>query len=87
VLPFVLRRLVQAVPLLLLISLLVFALIHAAPGGPLSLYLSNPNVRPEDIERLRHALGLDLPSLIVLPIDYSIDVAITEELGQETVAT
>jgi acetolactate synthase I/II/III large subunit len=38
-------------------------------------------------ERLRHALGLDVPSLIVLPIDYSIDVAISEELGTETVAT
>jgi acetolactate synthase I/II/III large subunit len=34
---------------------------------------------------LRHALTLDLPSLIVLPIDYSIDVAISEELGTETV--
>jgi acetolactate synthase-1/2/3 large subunit len=38
-------------------------------------------------ERLRHALTLDLPSLIVLPIDYSLDVAISEELGTETVAT
>jgi acetolactate synthase I/II/III large subunit len=38
-------------------------------------------------ERLRQALGLDMPSLIVLPIDYSIDVAISEELGTETVAT
>jgi acetolactate synthase-1/2/3 large subunit len=38
-------------------------------------------------ERLRHALTLDVPSLIVLPIDYSIDVAISEELGRETVAT
>jgi acetolactate synthase I/II/III large subunit len=38
-------------------------------------------------ERLTHALGLDVPSLIVLPIDYSLDVAITEELGTETVAT
>ena len=37
--------------------------------------------------RLRHALGLDVPSLIVLPIDYSIDVAISEELGHEIVAT
>jgi acetolactate synthase-1/2/3 large subunit len=37
--------------------------------------------------RLRHALTLDLPSLIVLPIDYSLDVAISEELGAETVAT
>ena len=34
---------------------------------------------------LRHALSLDRPSLIVLPIDYSIDVAISEELGEETV--
>jgi acetolactate synthase-1/2/3 large subunit len=38
-------------------------------------------------ERLQHALTLDTPSLIVLPIDYSIDVAISEELGTETVAT
>jgi len=38
-------------------------------------------------ERLRHALTLDVPSLIVLPIDYSLDVALSEELGTETVAT
>jgi peptide/nickel transport system permease protein len=55
------RRLIQSVPLLFIVSLVVFALIHAAPGGPLSMYLSNPNVRPEDIERLRRALGLDRP--------------------------
>ena len=36
---------------------------------------------------LKHALTLDVPSLIVLPIDYSIDVAISEELGTETVVT
>jgi acetolactate synthase I/II/III large subunit len=41
---------------------------------------------PDDLSRhLRHALTLDLPSLIVVPIDYSIDVAISEELGTETV--
>ena len=56
-----LRRITQALPLLLAISLAVFGLIHAAPGGPLELYLSNPNVRPEDIERLRRSLGLDRP--------------------------
>jgi acetolactate synthase I/II/III large subunit len=38
-------------------------------------------------ERIRHALELDEPSVIVLPIDYSLDVAISEELGVETVAT
>ncbi len=37
--------------------------------------------------RLQEALALDVPSLIVVPIDYSIDVAISEELGAETVAT
>ena len=58
---FLARRLFQAIPLLLVISLIVFLLIHAAPGGPLAIYLSNPNVRPQDIERLRRALGLDQP--------------------------
>jgi acetolactate synthase-1/2/3 large subunit len=33
------------------------------------------------------ALELDLPSVIVVPIDYSVDVAISRELGAETVAT
>lgn len=61
-----LRRLLQAIPLLLLISVLVFSLLHAAPGGPLAIYLENPNVRPADIERLRRSLGLDQP----LPVQY-----------------
>lgn len=58
------RRLAQALPLLLLISVVVFALLHAAPGGPLAIYLENPNVRPEDIERLRRSLGLDRPLVV-----------------------
>ncbi len=53
------RRLLVTLPLLLVISVLIFALIHAAPGGPLTMYLENPNVRPEDIVRLKKALGLD----------------------------
>jgi acetolactate synthase-1/2/3 large subunit len=36
-------------------------------------------------KHLRHALTLDEPSLIVLPIDYSLDVAMSQELGAETV--
>jgi acetolactate synthase-1/2/3 large subunit len=38
-------------------------------------------------QHLRRALTLDLPSLIVVPIDYSLDVSISQELGTETVAT
>jgi acetolactate synthase-1/2/3 large subunit len=37
--------------------------------------------------RLREALSHDLPSLIVVPIDYSLDVSLADELGAETVAT
>jgi acetolactate synthase I/II/III large subunit len=43
---------------------------------------------PDDFRAtLQKALDAELPSLVVLPIDYSIDVAISEELGTETVAT
>lgn len=41
----------------------------------------------DDFDRhLRHALTLDVPSLIVVPIDYSLDVALTPELGADTLA-
>lgn len=55
------RRVAEAVPLLLAISALAFLLIRLVPGGPVEVYLSNPGVRPEDLERLRRALGLDQP--------------------------
>jgi acetolactate synthase-1/2/3 large subunit len=43
---------------------------------------------PEDFAaRLRQALDLDVPSLLTVPVDYSIDVAIVAELGEETVPT
>jgi peptide/nickel transport system permease protein len=57
----VVLRVAQSLVLLLIVSAVVFALIHAVPGGPLAIYLENPNVRPEDIERLRQSLGLDRP--------------------------
>jgi acetolactate synthase-1/2/3 large subunit len=42
----------------------------------------------EDLPRvLGNAMAKDVPSVIVVPIDYSIDVAISEQLGAETVAT
>ena len=36
---------------------------------------------------LQQALGLSVPSLIVVPIDYSIDVAIADQLGEKTLHT
>ena len=56
-----LTRIGVSVPLLLAISIGVFALIHLIPGGPMAVYLSSPGVRPEDLARLTRALGLDQP--------------------------
>lgn len=38
-------------------------------------------------DRLKQALAADTPSVVVVPVDYSEDVAIADELGQETVET
>lgn len=64
----VLTRLVAAVPLLLGISLLLFLVVHLAPGGPLDVYADNPSVTPAALERLAEAYGLDKP----LPVQYGL---------------
>ncbi len=58
---YITRRILQAIPLLLVISILVFALISAAPGGLMSGFEENPNLTPEDITRLEEQLGLNKP--------------------------
>jgi peptide/nickel transport system permease protein len=60
----VVRRTLQAVPLLILISVILFVILNNAPGGPLAPYLQNPHITPADIERLKHNLGLDQPIYI-----------------------
>jgi peptide/nickel transport system permease protein len=61
---YALRRLLAAVPLLLVLSMLCFALMQLAPGGPLASL--DPHVRGADRARLEHTLGLDQP----LPVQY-----------------
>ncbi|MDE3113816.1 MAG: ABC transporter permease [Chloroflexota bacterium] len=64
---FVIRRLLYTIPTLIGVSLITFLISHLAPGDPVRLYtFGDPNARPEDIEAVRHALGLDLP----LPLQY-----------------
>lgn len=57
---YILRRVLQAIPLLWFISVVSFALIKLAPGDPVNTFVT-PNMSPEDIERIRHSLGLDEP--------------------------
>ena len=58
---YIVRRTVQAIPLLILISLILFIILNNAPGGALAPYLQNPHITPADIARLKHNLGLDKP--------------------------
>ena len=58
---FILRRLLQAVPLVIGVSLIAFALMHLAPGGPLAVYTLNPTIQAQDVERIKIILGLDQP--------------------------
>ena len=69
VIAYILRRLVQIIPLLLLISIVVFTLIELQPGDPIidSLVLANPEMTAEDIAQLRRIYGVDLP----IPVKYS----------------
>ena len=58
---FVLTRLGQAALLLVGASVIGFALMHLAPGGPMAVYTLNPTVSAQDIERIKHVFGLDQP--------------------------
>src|SRR5579883_412872 len=58
---YVLQRAAQAVALLALVSLVGYAIMNLAPGGPLAVYMHNPQVTPERIAILRHQLGFDRP--------------------------
>jgi peptide/nickel transport system permease protein len=57
---FILRRLVQMVPVLFGITVIVFLLIHLIPGDPAQTMLGI-HARPEALTALRHQLGLDKP--------------------------
>ncbi len=62
---YLIRRLLQAIPLLVLLSILMFTLIHLLPGGP-EAALYNPNLDAAGRVALRASLGLDDP----IPIQY-----------------
>ncbi|MDF1790793.1 MAG: ABC transporter permease [Thalassobaculaceae bacterium] len=63
-LQFILKRLLYAIPLLIGVSIIGFALMHLAPGGPLGVYTLNPTVSVQDIERIKVIYGLDQPTYI-----------------------
>jgi peptide/nickel transport system permease protein len=63
-------RLAQAIPVLFLVSVLVFSIIHLTPGDP-AYVLLGPNALPDQVRAVRAELGLDRP----LPVQYGVWVA------------
>lgn len=57
---YIVRRLIQMVPVTFGILTLIFALIHMIPGDP-AIQIAGENARPEDVTRVRQDLGLDRP--------------------------
>ncbi len=59
---YIIRRLLQMIPLLFFVSLVVYTLVALQPGDPLEgLIFQNPHLTQEDIEALKRAYGLDQP--------------------------
>jgi peptide/nickel transport system permease protein len=89
---YLIRRLAQTAALLLVVSLVVFALVLQAPGGP-SILLDR-NTSPEDMARMRTILGLDQPLHVQytrwlgqvvrgnLGTSYQAGLPVTEIIGQ-----
>ncbi|MEJ2732543.1 MAG: hypothetical protein P8189_03055, partial [Anaerolineae bacterium] len=62
---YIIRRLLQAIPLLIIVSVLIFLLANAM-GDPLASFGGRRRIRSSDRERLTRQLGLDKP----LPVQY-----------------
>ena len=61
---YILKRLLQAIPLLLGVATVTFFIVHLAPGDPMDMFLEQRyrrQINPEVIELLRQKYGLDQP--------------------------
>ncbi len=63
---YIARRLLQAIPMLFILSIVLFILVNVAPGGPLAGHGRTRRPNPEKREQLERQLGLDKP----LPVQY-----------------
>jgi len=63
---YVIRRVAQAIPVLFGISIAVYAILLAAPGGPTQRFAQNPRMTQEQKDNFKHAWGLDQP----IPVQY-----------------
>jgi peptide/nickel transport system permease protein len=64
---YAIRRILQTIPILFIISILLFLMVRSAPGGPLTAARRNPNITEAQIQKLEEQLGLNRP----LPVQYA----------------
>jgi peptide/nickel transport system permease protein len=62
VLPLILQRIVATIPVMGVVALTVFALLHLTPGDPAEI-IAGDYATPQDIAKIRAGLGLDKPLL------------------------
>jgi peptide/nickel transport system permease protein len=79
---YIIRRLLQAIPLLFMVSIMVFGLIHLIPGGAQAVFL-NPRLSGAARAAIAHNLGLDQP-IVVQYFDW-IKGAVTGNFGNSFV--
>lgn len=63
---YLIRRLLESVPLLFLITVAVFVVLQMLPAGPLSVYENDPALTSEDLQRLEERFGMNEP----VPVRY-----------------
>jgi len=59
---YILKRLVQMIPIMFIISIGIFGIVELMPGDPLTMYFGEaPRLSPEVLEQMRENLGVDKP--------------------------
>lgn len=75
---FIIRRIIQTIPVLIGVSILVFSLMHLIPGDPAQI-MAGEGATTEQVENIRERLGLNAP----LPVQYGeyVTKAVQGDLG------
>ena len=61
---YIIKRILQTIPLLIIVSLISFFIIRLSPVDPLAELKLNPSISPETVEKERQRLGLDKPVIV-----------------------
>ncbi len=61
---YIIRRLLQAVPLLFIITVITFIIINTAPGDPVYMFVSPDQMDTANLDLIRAQLGLDKPMIV-----------------------